>query len=90
MNKDNGFHPQGGQGWNQPLPYHQGGIGNSNSFNPYQPTLRDLVHAQENINELIQKKLAANDKSLETIQTKMDGISFARASRVATECLKLN
>jgi len=74
MNKDNGFHPQGGQGWNQPRPYYQGGIGNSNSFNPYQPTLRDLVHAQANINELIQKKLAANDKSLETIQTKMAGI----------------
>ena len=42
------------------------------------------------INELIQKKLAANDKSLKTIQTKMDGISSARASKVATECLKLN
>ena len=39
-----GFHPQGGQGWNQPRPYYQGGNGNSNSFNPNQPTLRDLVY----------------------------------------------
>jgi hypothetical protein len=27
---NNGFHPQGGQGWNQPHPYYQGGHGNSN------------------------------------------------------------
>ena len=31
---NNGFRPQGGQGWNQPRPYYQGGNGNSNSFNP--------------------------------------------------------
>ena len=30
---NNGFRPQGGQGWNQPCPYYQGGNGNSNSFN---------------------------------------------------------
>ena len=34
LNGNNGFHPQGGQGWNQPRPYYQGGNGNSNSFNP--------------------------------------------------------
>ena len=31
---NNGFRPQGGQEWNQPHPYYQGGNGNSNSFNP--------------------------------------------------------
>src|SRR6185436_3046466 len=36
---NNGFRPQEGQGWNQPRPYYQGGNGNSNSFNPNQPTL---------------------------------------------------
>ena len=36
---NNGFRPQGGQGWNQPCPYYQGGNGNSNSFNPNQPTV---------------------------------------------------
>jgi hypothetical protein len=48
---NNGFHPQGGQRWNQPSPYYQGGNGNSNSFNPNQPTLRDLVYGQAKINE---------------------------------------
>ena len=74
---NNGFRPQGGQGWNQPRPYYQGGNGNSNSFNPNQPTLRDLVYSQAKINESLQKKLAANDKSVETIHVKMDGFSTA-------------
>ena len=71
---NNGFHPQGGQGWNQPRPFYQRGNGNAN-FNPNQPTMRDLVYGQAKINDTIQKKLAANDKSLETIQAKLDGFS---------------
>ena len=51
--------------------------GNSNSFNPNQPTLRDLVYGQAKINESLQKKLAATDKSMETIHAKMDGFSTA-------------
>jgi hypothetical protein len=39
--------------------------------------LRDLVLGQAKVNETLQKKLAANDKSLETIQARMDGISSA-------------
>ena len=74
---NNVFRPQGGQGWNQPRPYYQGGNRNSNSFNPNQPTLRDLVYGQAKINEFLQKKLAANDKSMETIHAKMDGFSTA-------------
>ena len=54
--KNNGFRPLGGQGWNQPHPYYQGGNGNSNAFNPNQPTLRDLVYGQVKINESLQKK----------------------------------
>ena len=73
--KKNGFRPQGGQGWNQPRPYYKGGNENSNSFNPNQPTLRDLVYGQAKINESLQKKLAAIDKSMETIHAKMDGFS---------------
>jgi hypothetical protein len=75
MNNNNGFRPQGGQGWNQSCPYYQGGNGISSSFNRNQPFLRDLVLGQAKPNESLQKKLAANDKSLETIQAKMDGIS---------------
>ena len=51
---NNGFRPQGGQGWNQSCPYYQGGKGNSNSFDPNQPTLRDLVYGQAKINESLQ------------------------------------
>jgi len=39
--------------------------------------MRDLVYGQAKINDTIQKKLAANDKSLETIQAKLDGFSTA-------------
>jgi hypothetical protein len=39
--------------------------------------LRDLVYGQAKINESLQKKLAATDKSMETIHAKMDGFSTA-------------
>ena len=39
--------------------------------------LRDLVYGQANINDATQKKLTSNDKSLETIQAKLDGFSTA-------------
>jgi hypothetical protein len=45
--------------------------------------LRDLVLGQEKINESPQKKPAANVKSLETIQAKMDGISSAIKSQLS-------
>jgi hypothetical protein len=76
-NNNNRFRPQGGQGWNQLRPYYQGGNGNSSSFNPNQPSLRDLILGQAKINESLQKKLATSDKSLETIQAKIDGIFSA-------------
>jgi len=39
--------------------------------------LKDLVYGQVKINESLQKKLAATDKSMETIYAKMDGFSTA-------------
>ena len=39
--------------------------------------MRGLVYGQAKINESIQKNLANNDKSLETIHAKMDGFSTA-------------
>ena len=71
------------RGWNQPCPYYQGGNGNSNSFDPNQPTLRDLVYGQAKINESLQKKLATIDKSMETIHTKMDGFSTAMKNQLS-------
>jgi hypothetical protein len=55
--------------------YYQGGNENSNSFNPNQPNTRDHVYGQAKINESLQKKLSANDKCMETIHAKMDGLS---------------
>ena len=37
--------------------------------------MRDLVYGQVKINESLQKKLAATDKSMETIHAKMEGLS---------------
>jgi len=74
LNNNNWFHPQGGQWWNQPCPFYQGGNGNSNSFHPNQPTLRNFVYGQVKVNKTIQNMLAANDNSRETIHAKLDGL----------------
>ena len=42
---NNSYRPQGGQTWNQSRPYYQGG-NQGNSFNPNQPSLKDLVFGQ--------------------------------------------
>jgi hypothetical protein len=69
-NNNNGYRPQGGQGWNQSHPPYQGGNNyNSNfnsNFNSNQPSLKDLVLGKAKINESLNKKLAANDKTLES------------------------
>uniref|UniRef100_K4A326 CCHC-type domain-containing protein n=1 Tax=Setaria italica TaxID=4555 RepID=K4A326_SETIT len=54
---NNGYHPQGGQGWNQQCPY-QG-------------------DNYAKINESFTKKLAANEKTLESLNIKLDGLSSA-------------
>src|SRR6185503_11208901 len=77
---NNGYRPpQGGQVWNQPCPPFQGGNNynpsyNSN-FNSNQPPLRELVLGQVKINENINKKLLANDKSLESLNVKLETLS---------------
>jgi hypothetical protein len=61
------------QGWNQQQQFaYQGKYpsNNYNSFNPKQPSLRELILEQARINENIFKKLAFNDKVLENINTK--------------------
>ena len=67
------------QGWNPQRSTYQGKYpGNTyNSFNPKQPSLRDIILEQARINENISKKLAFNDKVLENINTKMDSFSSA-------------
>jgi hypothetical protein len=63
------------QGWNQQRQstYQGKYLGNNyNSFNPKQPSLRDLILEQARINENISKKLAFNDKDLENINIKIE------------------
>jgi ribosomal protein S4 len=72
------YRPQQNQGWNQQqrLNYLGNYLGNyqgNNSFN--QPPLRELVFNQENLMDSMSKKLASNDKTLETINNRMDSFS---------------
>ena len=79
-NNNNGYRPpQGVQGWNQPRPPFQGGnnynSSSNSNFNSNQPPLRELVHGQVKINENINKKLLANDKTLENLNVKLETLS---------------
>ena len=75
-NNNNGYRPQqGGQGWNQPRPPFQGGNNYNPSYNSNQPPLRELVLGQAKINKNINKKLLANDKSLESLNVKLETLS---------------
>ncbi len=74
-NNNNGYRPQGGQGWNEPRPYYQGGNNNGNFSN--QSSLKDFVFAQAKTTDALSKKLAANDKVLENFNVKLDGFASA-------------
>jgi hypothetical protein len=74
------------QGWNQQPRYtYQGKYqGNYyNSSNPKQPFLRDLILEQVRINDNISKRLAFNDKVIESINAKMDSFSFAMKDQLS-------
>ena len=47
-----------------------------NFNNNFQPTLKDLVYGQKQINDNISKKFLANDKILETLARQLEGINF--------------
>jgi len=70
---NSGFRPQ--QGWNSKpnLPFgQQQGMNFNNNF---QPTLKDLVYGQKQINDNISKKFLANDKILESLARQLEGIN---------------
>ena len=69
-NPISGFHPQ--QGWNSKpnLPFGQQQGKNFN--NNFQPTLKDVVYGQKQINDNISKKFLANDKILESMATQLE------------------
>ncbi|KAK3120032.1 hypothetical protein QOZ80_9AG0679840 [Eleusine coracana subsp. coracana] len=85
-NNNNGYRPQGGQSWGPPRPNYQGGnSGNFSGFNSgyNQPSLKDLVLGQAKVNDNISKKLATTDRTLESIHTKIEGVSSALKNQLS-------
>jgi hypothetical protein len=80
-NSSNGFRPNQGfnVGWNKPnFPFdnHQkGGMGQN--FNRSEPSLKDIVWDQLRINSEVGKKLLAIDRTLESIDIKMNNFTVA-------------
>jgi hypothetical protein len=68
---NNGFQQGNNNGWNNQTSS-QGG---NNNFNSNQPSLKDLVLGQAKINKNLTKKLTYNDKMLENINFKIEGLS---------------
>jgi hypothetical protein len=77
MNNNNEYCPQIGQGWYQPCPPYQGSNNYNSNFNSNQPSLKNLVLGQTKINESLNKKLLDNDKTLESINIKIETLSSA-------------
>ena len=74
-NPISGFGPQ--QGWNSKpnLPFrNQQGMNFNNNF---QPSLKDLVYGQKQINDNISKKFLANDKIMESMAAQIEGFNSA-------------
>jgi hypothetical protein len=75
---NNGYCQQGGNniGWNnQSSPPFQGNLNFNSNYNSNQPSLKDLVLGQAQINENLTKKLLNNNKILESINLKIEGLS---------------
>jgi hypothetical protein len=73
------------QGWNSRpnFPFdNQNGGNYSNSFNN-QPSFKDLVFGQARINESLNKKLAANEKVLENINSTIESFTSAMKNQLS-------
>lgn len=72
MNNNNfgGYRPQQ-PNWNQPQPQYQGGNNFNSNFN--QPPLKEIVINQGKIIDALSKKFSTTDKSLESINNKLEG-----------------
>jgi uncharacterized coiled-coil protein SlyX len=73
------------QGWNSRpnFPFNSPYGGNySNSFNN-QPSIKDLVFGQARINESLNKKLAANDKFLENLNSTIESFTSAMKNHLS-------
>jgi hypothetical protein len=68
-------HKEVKRGINHALTIRGGNQGNT--YNPDQPSLKDLVFGQAKINEGFNKKTAAYDKDYESLNVKIDSLSSA-------------
>jgi hypothetical protein len=79
INNNNKYHPQQNQGWTQlrtnNLGNYSGNYQGNNSSNNYSP-LRVSVQNQGRIMDNFPKKLASNDKMLETISNKIESFFY--------------
>ena len=75
LNDNNVFRPQRDPGWNQSHPQYQEGNFAYNSNFANQPSLINVVLRQTQINENLTKKHASNDKILENINSKIEGLT---------------
>jgi hypothetical protein len=80
VNNNNKYRPQQNEGWTQQRTNYPGnysgnyqGNNSSNNFSP----LRELVQNHGRIMDNLSKKLASNDKMLDTISNKMESFSSA-------------
>jgi hypothetical protein len=86
MNNNTNYHPQQNQGWNQQnqgwnrqqRPNYLGNYsGNYQGNNFNQPPLREMIVNQNNVIDNMSRKIASNDKVLETINNRMDSFTSA-------------
>jgi hypothetical protein len=50
-------------------------VNQGNTYNPNQPSLKDLVFGQAKINDGFNKKIVSYDKALESVNVKIDSLS---------------
>jgi hypothetical protein len=84
---NNGFYNNNynNQGWNSRpnVPFNnQNGRNYSNSFNN-QPSIKDLVFVQARIDESLNKKLAANEKVLENLNSTIESFTSAMKNQLS-------
>jgi uncharacterized coiled-coil protein SlyX len=88
INNDNNnrFHNNySNQGWNSRpnFPFNNQNEGNySNSFNN-QPSIKDLIFGQARINESLNKKLAANEKVLENLNSTIESFTSVMKNQLS-------
>jgi hypothetical protein len=73
---NNGFRQGNNNRWNNQF-RPQGGNNFNSNFNSNQPSLKYLILGQAKINENLTKKLSYNDKMVENINSKLEGLSSA-------------